>query len=97
MVSTRYQTITRAMVGDDFDFTLKGSRHIRALALGLAITKRDPGQLMKEYASRLCVKKDSVYRACFYALQDAGSPWSVMESIRFYAAVSILEGAVYRG
>lgn len=87
---------------DGLDFSLRGTRHIAALAWYLneaAARSRpaEPGVVMAAYAEELGLKKDSVYKACFYALRAAGLPHSVMGAVRYFAALAALEGLVYRG
>jgi hypothetical protein len=88
------------MENDGFDFTLRGTRHIRAIALAMAINRearrRGVMPLIAAYAKSLGCRKSAVYNASRYAIMDAGRGLTVVEVIELYAALALLEGAVGR-
>jgi hypothetical protein len=98
----RYTVIRELMQMEGLDFTLDGTQRIRGLAWVLLNADAyglpaQPGAVMEDYAKKNRLKKDSVYKSCFYALRQAGLPYSVMGAIRRFAALAIMEGARYWG
>jgi hypothetical protein len=88
------------MKADGFDFTLKGSHHIRATAYAMAIDRvarqRGAMPLLAAYAKQLGCRRSAAYNASRYAIMAAGRGLTVAEAIELYAALAILDGVVFR-
>jgi hypothetical protein len=101
MEMRKLRVILQAAARDDLDFTLIGTRHIIALSYGMAVSRTaraaGVGDLAAAYAEHLGCRKSAVYNAARYAIMAAGLPTTVAETVDRYAALAILEGAVYRG